>query len=913
MSTPLENDVNKISIQKLVLEKILYGNFFLYALSAVAASVLFDNFSNAVVFAVQSVCSFGLIIALRIGKQFKVIAYIEIALTNFVVFPLLFYKGGGIQGSNVIWYVLGAVLIFQLAEDIMAIFSYVFSSVILYVIMMRMSEKKMFYFSESPRLMLFDYIITFYYVSIVIIVLLLYQRRLYNEMCDKKMRNKAILLESSSAKGKFLASVSHEIRVPMNAIIGLAEMITRENPDAYTRDEAMTISQESYGLLAILDDVLAISKLDSGKLKLMYVQYSFRDMMKNLLESLANEMYNHKVQCDIRIDKQIPATLYGDDLYIRQIYTYILTTAIDNIQNGKLLINISGEKIDEDEYTIHTQIANTGVGLSKYDIASLFGNYNVYDSKQSSNMKGMGLKYSICRNLLKLMDGEIDVQSIEGIGMSTEFTFKNKIVDPRPMVEFTGDEEQNVLIYVDNDYAQNYWLDILSGIHVRIKFFNNYLHLSKLLFDKKYQSIFIPAEIFDKVEKVLGDYECRESTYVIGEYYNNLEDFNGCRIIKKPLSCMSVVDVLNGAWNPALYTNKSKHRDFVAPNASVIVTDENAMSIKLIADMLQKYKIRVDIATTGAETMDKVSKYHYDIVFVNYSLQDMNGLNLMEKIRSLPGDEFMYMPIVLMTSGKDIDTRDEYVQMGFTDHIVKPIKPNEIERCLIDYLDESKIEDVKDISVATQQEAEKPGTPKIQPGLDTNKGLTNTGYNQEAYEAILNTYYKECLKNVGMLEDLARAEDLSLFTTYVHGMKSSSASIGAMEVSDMFKQLEFAGKEGRREFINEHLYPYSEKMSEMLNIVKDYLVERGNFEGEEEETVADSIELAEETISQEYLQELKKNVSIMNLSECDRLFGDIANHNYGSEMNGKLKDMKKAYDNFDFHTVKQLLNEVIAE
>lgn len=904
------NFSNEMSVRKNVLEMILYGTVILFALSAIATELFFHSRPDAIAFGLQSILSVGMIVASRMGVPYRIISYVEVSVLNFVIIPMLFFYDGGVNGPNAVWYVAAVILVFILVDNVMAGFTCVFATILLFGVMIKMNRGHMIDLPESKTLLLVDYLMTFFYVAGIVIILIIYQRKLYEDMKTRKLKNRAALMEASNAKGRFLANVSHEIRMPMNSIIGLSEMIIRENPDAYTRDEAKTISQESYGLLSILDDVLAVSKLDSGKLRLMHVQYSFRDMMKNLLESVANEMYNHKVTCDIRIDKQIPAMLYGDDLYIRQIYTYILATAIENIQNGLLFVKIDCEKTEEDEVVIRTKIANTGVGLSKYDVDSLFGTYNIYDSKQSSNLKGMGLKYSICRSLLKLMDGEISVESIEGVAMSTEFTFKNKIVDPKPMVEFVGEEDQNVLIYVNDVYIQNFWIDMLTGTSVRMKFFQNHLHLAKLLFDKKYQSIFIPASIFDKVEKVLRDYECLDSTYIVGEYYNTLDDFNGCRMIKKPISCINVMDVLNGEWDESQYVHKMNHRDFIAPKASVMIIDENAMSIKLIAEMFQKYQVNVDIATSGEDTMTKIQTFDYDMIFVNYSLQDMNGLNLMEKIRSLPGDEFRDIPIILMTSGKDIDTRDEFIQIGFTDHIVKPIKPNDIERCLLEHLRENKIETVKTETEHTAKETEKPGTPKIQPGLDTSKGLMNTGFNQEAYEAILNTYYKECLKNVALLEELSKQEDLSLFTTYVHGMKSSSASIGAMEVSDLFKQLEFAGKEGRREFIHEHLYPYSEKMSEMLNIVKEYLTERGTFESEEAVS-EQKCDLAEETISQEFLQELKKNISIMNLSECDRLFRDIANHNYGSDMNGRLRDMKKAYENFDFHTVKQILGDVM--
>lgn len=266
-----------------------------------------------------------------------------------------------------------------------------------------------------------------------------------------------------------------------------------------------------------------------------------------------------------------------------------------------------------------------------------------------------------------------------------------------------------------------------------------------------------------------------------------------------------------------------------------------------------------------------------------------------------------------MTAQNGVNIRKEILELGFQEYLAKPIRRRYLEKCLLEFLPEELIEYVKtkDAGEKTDKSMMLAGKneQKQTGGLNTEKGLLNIGFNQEAYAAILNTYYTEGLKYLELLPSLLETGNIQLFTTHVHGIKSSSASIGAMEVSALFKELEFAGKAGDTGLINRKFTGYLEKFKAVLEEVKAYLINIGRFSETQSEQNLDDQETHEMTV--EILQNFKTELDKMNLKVTDELVPEMASKNFGVQINEQIKKLRNAYDMFDFHQVKAILNEMI--
>ena len=903
--TKVQADSIYYTVKKRVLSFVLLGIIFYSVIASVLFIFFAGNYKLGIVTFAMGLMAVSMMILCNNQKYFKQINLILVILLNLLFCPLLLVYGG-INGTAPIIFAISFMLIYVLLEGShIAVLSTIVLATDILIMALRNSSGIDIKPYDNIAIYIIDYLVCFIDVAVVIITIIISQKSIYEKTKKMHEDRRKLLLQASNVKGHFLASTSNEIRNPVNSIISINELMLKEDSSELVKEEAKKIQIASYTLLSIIDDVLAYSKLEAGKLKLMPTEYNIKNVLKEIIESIAVELTNNKINFDVRINRDMPYNLLGDEMYIRMIFMNILMIAIENTSNGRVLLHIDYEKEEDNGIVVKVQIADTSVGLSKIDIRSLFGQYKIYDSRQSSNMKGISLKYMICKELLALMDGSIEVESIQGIGMSTEFTFRNKVVNDAPMLHLDKKDRCNVLVMLVNDYMQSFWTETLAGFHsMSLKFCNSPSYLPKILEEKKFDYIFIPYELFEQVKETLLQYECSDYTYIIGEYNHTLEDYEGFRMIRRPISCINLEGVFNQTWNADDYTRRMNKFNFYAPKAKVLMVDDSTMSLKLASTMFEQFKIDLAIATSGEECLKKVKENKYDLILLDQSLPDIYGINLMENIRSLPGEDYMKMPIILMTSAKDIETRDEFVQTGFNDYMVKPINMRMLEKVLINYLDKTLIEEYSQEEVVKTVDASQPAS-NIKSGLDTAKGLLNIGFNQQAYEAILNTFYKECVKNLALLPELKASDDLSLFTTYVHGMKSASASIGAMEVSALFKKLEFAGKESNREFIESNYAPYTEKLIEILEEVKAYLTEHNAFEGDEEQSDLEQAE--QEEIRFEQLEEFKNLLDKMDLKHCDNIIENMSQRNFGQEVNAQIREMKTAYENFDFHTVKKTL------
>ena len=241
---------------------------------------------------------------------------------------------------------------------------------------------------------------------------------------------------ANQAKSTFLANMSHEIRTPINAVMGMNEMILRESEEADIREYARNIQSASTGLLALINDILDISKIESGKMELVPTEYSLFGLLRDCYNMIDVQMKEKKLEFSIENETMIPDRLYGDEVRIRQIIFNLLTNAYKYTSSGKVTLRVKQRTVSKVETILVISVEDSGIGISEENQNRLFDTFERIDEERNRNIEGTGLGLSITKDLVELMQGEIGVVSTLGKGSLFYVELPQRIVNSEPIGNF---------------------------------------------------------------------------------------------------------------------------------------------------------------------------------------------------------------------------------------------------------------------------------------------------------------------------------------------------------------------------------------------------------------------------------------------------------------------------------------------
>lgn len=842
-------------------------------------------------------------------------------LLNFAICPLLFYSLGDIYNGIMIFYVLGIIVtVFLHASKkffvpfLCCIFGVDISTII---------------FSHFNKENLLDIrlkvnaahsiTICFSIVSLCVTFLCMYQSYIFRTTKEKLSEANNDIAVAQSSRSRFLANMTHEIRTPMNAIIGMTNLILKEDISDDTKDQINTIKDASTQLLRTINDILEFSKIDSGKIELFNTEYSFRVLFADIIESVSKEYTEDNINFHVFVSRSIPDSLFGDDIKIRQIFRYILFSSLSQTEYGTVYLDIDGD-INEEENIVELKcrIASTGEGFSDIELNSMFNAYSNYDSRQKSGLKCMGLELNICKSMLQMMNGDLQVESIEGIGTSVTFNFTNYIVDKKPIAGGIN-KDIKPLVYLSNNKFEGSWQTLMEDFNISAVYARNTAALKKALEEIKFTQIYIHCFDYEQQKDLIHDYGCDDITYIICDYKFSYGDFGNIKILRAPIYSINLLESLDGSWNEENYKNRISNDFITYPDAKILVVDDSVINLKVEESLLSNYNITPTLASSGREALDILKRDVFDLVLLDQKMPEFDGIDTIHAIRDI---EFAQnnVPVICVTAEFGADTKERLQAEGFNDYLAKPINLKYFERILKEYLPEELIVIVTDESATGSESVDSKANIQVEASTPTDEidilsfdpsiGINNLGGSEEAYLSVLVSYYKEGLEKIETVPGQLAEGNISLYTTNVHALKSSSATVGAMGISPKFKALEFAGKDNDLEYINNNSEAAFEALVKVLDIVKEYLIEKGAFEEEAEEEFVDDGNAEELNI--DLINELSSCIMAMNLRRCEEILNELSAVNYGADINKKIKAMKDSYDDFEYMEIKSIINEIIS-
>ena len=635
-----------------------------------------------------------------------------------------------------------------------------------------------------------------------------------NEMAMNLLAEKEAALVSSQVKSNFLTNMSHEIRTPMNAILGMTELILHENISDTVLGHATDIRNACSGLLEIINDILDISKIEAGKLAIIPARYQVSSLLMDVINIAKIRADKKAIPFIVNLDAHLPCELYGDELRIKQILVNLLNNAIKFTHKGQISLSVNSvEKNGVCQITF--SVSDTGIGIKQKDMQNIFVLFQQVDTKKNRNIEGTGLGLSISKQLAEMMDGSIEIESEYGVGSTFTAVIRQDVASSQPIAALKYPNKNSVLVYENRSTYLKSILNALDSLGCQYKICANQSEMYERLDDFKCGYIFVSSLYVNKIRAVASQKQPNALIVVLnaeGSSYAKESMIS----INMPIHCMQIANILNDEY--VSYENRQSDMrgvNITAPEAKVLIVDDNIVNLKVGAGLLSLYQIKPDTASSGARAIEMVCETDYDLIFMDHMMPEMDGIDTTVAIRKL-GEKFTLLPIIALTANAISGVKEMFKAEGLDDFLAKPIELSQLGTMLKKWLPKDKQR------IRAKDNALEAAHLNI-PGVDTRKGIRNSGGNLDYYHDILAIYAADSENRLAEIAKYHKESNIKALTICVHALKSAAASIGAEDASRMAAELESASRIGDAPYVDANLKLFVDTFSTLMYDIRGYL------------------------------------------------------------------------------------------
>ncbi|MCL1918214.1 MAG: ATP-binding protein [Peptococcaceae bacterium] len=696
---------------------------------------------------------------------------------------------------------------------------------------------------------------------------------------------------ADQAKSAFLAKMSHEMRTPLNAIIGMSELTLRKSIPLDVQENVLTIKHTGSTLLSIINDILDFSRIQSGNLEIAPADYLFSSLVNDVVNIIKTRVLESRLRFVVNVDNDIPNDLFGDAIRIRQIMMNLLSNAVKYTERGYVSLSILKEMAnpsddggyddggydDDDHDDYHDDHDNTviliitvedsGKGIREEEIGKLFDEFTRGDLVDNKGIEGTGLGLAITRNLVDAMGGTIEVHSIYGEGSTFTVTLPQKVRSNQKMAVVENPEEKNVLIYERRELYRHSIVQTMESLGVPYKAISTDAEFYDEIMSRKYSFVFLASVLYERVKEKYANLESAEG-YKSGVKFLLIAEFgeaiagHNISLLTTPIYSLPVANFLNkvshttaggyqhaggligrpedtslGIGNSgAVRTSASEERviphepvvNFTAPQARILIVDDIETNLKVAEGLLKPYGMQVDVCKSGKVAIEILKRERYDLIFMDHMMPAMNGMEATAKIRALGGKDPYYtsLPIIALTANAVVGTKKMFLENGFNDFLSKPIDTVKLDMMLARWLPPEK--QIKrtpdDIRAGISCPVDRlniniDGLNINIDGLNTKVGVAIAGGSIQSYLKILTTFYKDTLETIKEMKACLRAENLSLYRIYAHGIKSAAGNIGAEGIAEAAQELENAAEKGMVDFVHSRSDAFFKGLETLLDAI----------------------------------------------------------------------------------------------
>lgn len=638
------------------------------------------------------------------------------------------------------------------------------------------------------------------------------------------------LEQAKRQNSDFLSNISHELRTPINMVTGISEVTLEKQLPPDVRDNILSIQLAGRRLSGQINDILDYTEIEGNTLVPVNDQYMVSSVLNDAVMMPFLQNKDKSLELILDMDAKLPSILIGDGEKLCRVLKILLDNAFKFTKEGGIYVYASFRK-ETYGINLNIDIHDTGIGMQDSQLSHASDDFYQADSGKSRTAGGLGLGLSIAHGLLRSMGGFLYCKSKELKGTQVHISIPQQVADASPSMAVSASAHFCVACYFKPDkysreeireYYNRMIRHIAAGLDIEAYQASRFEELERISQNHKLTHLFIAEEEYNERPAWYEDLGTHIYTVVIAGPSFVPRAESGLIVLHKPLSPLSIVNLLNGDTHSRdLADSAFAERAFTCEGVRALVVDDEEMNLVVARGILTGYGMQVDTCVSGEEAIEQCVHISYDIIFLDHMMPGLDGVETLKRLRVIKNNLYQSLPIIALTANAISGAREMFRNEGFTEFVPKPIERPVLERALRRVLPKERIQysgksapqpaqmpehTVKPAPAPTVSSPEKQTLSGIlrSAGIDAGTGLKYCSGSEEFYLEMIQMYCSQYREKRDDIDLLYNGQNWDDYTIKVHALKSTSRTIGAIELSELAEDLEHAGKRKDTSFITGH-------------------------------------------------------------------------------------------------------------